>query len=310
MNRPMDASSAAPLEVWLPDLARFEDAHPIRALLRKADRLPPGAKGYLAGLEAHFTVPGGLPAGALTRELMAGDAEGANWLCADPAWVQPDLNGARLLACGQMQLDMDEAQAFARPLKPVFGDAGMILEVSSPDHWHVRLPVDAPTPTLAAPEQALGEDLYQHLPDGADGRRWRVLLNEVQVLLHQHPRNAERRTLGLPPVNSLWLWGGGTLPSLVRTPLRGVISDDVLLGALATRAGIATLKRTTQAVDASSAGWLVDLQDLPADEIAANWWPRLQAQVLKQPVQWSFASGERWLHRPQHRWRFWRGGQR
>ena len=108
--------------------------------------------------------------------------------------------------------------------------------------YHVRLPVDAPTPTLAAPEQALGEDLYQHLPDGADGRRWRVLLNEVQVLLHQHPRNAERRTRGLPPVNSLWLWGGGTLPSLVRTPLRGVISDDVLLGALATRAGIATLK--------------------------------------------------------------------
>ncbi|MBV8156976.1 MAG: phosphoglycerate mutase, partial [Dyella sp.] len=99
----MDASSSAPLELWLPDLARFDEAHPVRTLLRKADHASPGARGYLAGLAGHFVVPGGLPAGALTRELMAGDAEGASWLCADPAWVQPDLNGARLLACGQMQ---------------------------------------------------------------------------------------------------------------------------------------------------------------------------------------------------------------
>ncbi|RAO76129.1 phosphoglycerate mutase [Dyella jiangningensis] len=306
----MDASPAAPLEIWLPDLARFDPAHPLRTLLRKADALAPGAKGYLAGLAAYFSVPGGLPAGALTRELIAGDTDGASWLCADPAWVQPDLNGARLLACGQMQLDMDEAQAFAKPLKPVFGDAGMILEVSSPDHWHVRLPPGAPTPTLAAPEQALGEDLYEHLPDGADGRRWRVLLNEVQVVLHQHPRNAERRALGLPPINSLWLWGGGTLPNRVRTTLKGVIGDDVLLGALARRAGVAVIERTPKAVESSSAGWLVDLQDLPVDEIATQWWPLIQALALKQPLQLSFASGERWLHRPWHRWRFWRGSQR
>jgi len=305
----MEASPAAPLDIWLPDLARFDAAHPLRTLLRKADHRAHGAKGYLAGLAAHFTVPGGLPAGALTRELMAGDAEGASWLCADPAWVQPDLNGARLLACGQMQLEMDEALAFAKPLKPVFGDAGMILEVSSPDHWHVRLPAGAPTPALAAPEQALGEDLYEHLPEGADGRRWRVLLNEVQVLLHQHPRNAERRALGLPPINSLWLWGGGTLPSRVRTMLKGVVSDDVLLGALARRAGIAVIDRTPQAVASSSAGWLVDLQDLPVDEIATRWWPVIEGVALKQPVQWSFASGERWLHRPWHRWRFWRGSR-
>lgn len=306
----MDASPAAPLDIWLPDLARFDPAHPLRTLLQKADALAPGAKGYLAGLAAYFSVPGGLPAGALTRELIAGDAEGASWLCADPAWVQPDLNGARLLACGQMQLDMDEAQAFAKPLKPVFGDAGMILEVSSPDHWHVRLPEGAPTPALAAPEQALGEDLYEHLPEGADGRRWRVLLNEVQVVLHQHPRNAERRALGLPPINSLWLWGGGTLPNRVRTTLKGVIGNDVLLGALAKRAGVAAIERTPQAVASSSTGWLVDLQDLPVDEIATRWWPVIQALALKQPLQLSFASGERWLHRPGHRWRFWRGSQR
>jgi len=310
MKQDMSPQASPPLELWLPDLARFDPAHPLRTLLRKADQLESGAKGYLAGLAERFVVPGGLPAGALTRELIAGDAAGASWLCADPAWVQPDMNGARLLACGQMQLDMDEAQALAKPLKPVFGDAGMILEVSSPDHWHIRLPTDAPLPAFAAPEQAMGEDLYEHLPQGADGRRWRVLMNEIQVLLHQHPFNAERRARGMPPINSLWLWGGGRLPHVVRTTLKGVMGDDVLLGALAKRAGINMVPRATSAIAAAEPGWMIDLQDLPADDVATDWWPSLQALAQKQPLLLSFASGERCLHRPWHRWRFWRSKAR
>lgn len=310
MSRPMDVQTPAWPEWWLPSLARFDASLPLHAWLRKADRLADGASGYLGGLAERFPVKGGLPAGALTRELMAGDADGASWLCADPAWVQPDLNGARLLACGRMQLSPEEAQALARPLKPVFGDAGMILEVSSPDHWHVRLPPGAPAPSLAPPEQALGEDLYEHLPEGADGRRWRVLLNEVQVLLHQHPLNAERRSRGLPPINSLWLWGGGSLPAHVRTSLRGVVSDDVLLDALARRAGIASRPRTAESAAMAGPGWLVDLQDLPVEAIHADWWPRMHAAALGQPLQVTFASGERFVRRPWHRWRFWRGGAR
>ncbi|WP_199097082.1 phosphoglycerate mutase [Dyella sp. ASV21] len=302
----MQAQPNPILEVWLPDLPRFASDHPLRALLYKADALPTGAKGYLGGLAERFVVPGGLPVAALTRELMAGDAEGANWLSADPAWVQPDLNGARLLACGQMQLSMEEAQALAKPLKPVFGDAGMILEVSSPDHWHVRLPIESPVPDFASPEQAMGEDLYEHLPQGADGRRWRALLNEVQVMLHQHPLNAERRERGAPPINSLWLWGGGRLPQVVRTAVKGVVGDDVVLGALARRAGIPVQSRSTASVGAAQAGWLIDMQDLAVEDITQQWWPVLQALLSKQPVRWSFASGERWDYRPTHRWRFWR----
>src|SRR3546814_1479129 len=53
----------------------------------------------------------------------------------------------------------------------------MQLEISTPDRWHLRLPPDTPLPDFAAPEQALGEDLAQHLPQGAQGRRWRVHLS-------------------------------------------------------------------------------------------------------------------------------------
>lgn len=303
------ADTARPLELWLPDLPRFEPGHPLRTWLARADHAGAAPHGYLAGLSAYFECVGGFASAALTRELLAGDAADAAWLSADPAWIQPDLNGARLLACGQMQLSMEDADALARPLKPVFGDAGMTLEVSSPDRWHVRLPHDARLPAFASPEQALGEDLAQHLPEGTEGRRWRAILTEVQVLLHQHPLNAKRRESGLPPVNSLWLWGGGSLPVAVRSELAGCVSDDVLLGALAARAGVEVVPRTPEAIATAKRGWLIDLQDLPVADLAGSWWPALER--LSGSALWlSFASGERWLHRPWHRLRFWRGAGR
>lgn len=302
----MTDTSLRPLECWLPNLQRFEPSHPMRQWLQRADRLDDGALGYLGGLASYFRCPKGIPAAALTREHLVGDATDASWLSADPAWVQPDLNGVRLLACGQMQLSMDEAQSLAKLLKPVFGDAGMILEISSPDRWHVRLPTQAPLPDFAAPEQALGEDLFEHLPQGPEGRRWRALLNEVQVLLHQHPVNAERRARGLPPVNSVWLWGGGALPQRVMTTLAGVVGDDVLLLGLARRAAIPVQSRNEASIRAATPGWLIDLQDQAVSDITDTWWPLLQGMAKKQALMLTFASGERWLHRPWHRLRVWR----
>lgn len=312
MSKPaVSQRSLPPLELWLPALGRFDPQHPLHRWLAQADRLADGPRGYLAGLEGYFTCKAPqLPAAALTRELLAGDAADATWLSADPAWVQPDMNGARLLACGQLQLTMDEAQSLAHSLKPVFDEAGMLLEVSSPDRWHLRLPANTPLPEFTAPEQALGEDLFLHLPQGAEGRRWRVLINEVQVLLHQHPLNAERRAKGLSPINSVWLWGAGRLPKQVRTTFGGVMSDDLLLVALAERAKALHQPRTQASVATARNGWLVDLQDLPVAEIERDWWPPLQTLSQRQAVQWSFASGERWLRQPWHHWRFWRGARR
>lgn len=296
------------LHLWLPVLSQVGPDHPLRAWLARADRLSDGRSGYLSGLGEYFAeVDQRLPVAAITREFLAGDAANTRWLSADPAWVQPDLTGARLLACGRLHLTMDEAQILAAALQPFFEEAGMRLLVSTPDRWHVQLPRELALPDFAAPEQALGEDLSQHLPGGSEGRRWRVLLNDIQVLLHQHPVNADRRERGLPPINSLWLWGGGLLPKSIRSPLHGVISDDLLLSALAAGADRVHLDRTSDTVASARRGWLIDLQDLPVHEVAERWWPMLQPLLGQWPVLLHFSSGERWLHKPWHRWRFWRG---
>ncbi len=307
----MSARPRSSLQLWLPARQSFDPDHPLLERLRRADRLDDGAAGYLGGLGELFAgVDANLPAAAITRQFLVGDAADICWLSADPAWVKPDMTGARLLACGQLQLGMDEAQALAEPLLPVFAEAGMQLLVSTPDHWHVQLPPGLPLPKFDAPELAMGEDLSQHLPPGAEGRQWRILLNDIQVMLHQHPLNAQRRARGVAPVNSLWLWGGGRLPDPMHSTLEGTITDDLLLRALAARADVAHLARTAQTVVTAGPGWLVDLQDLPAAEIASAWWPSLQSLFERHPLLLQFGSGERWLHRPWHRWRFWRGGRR
>ena len=55
-----------------------------------------------------------------------------------------------------------------------------------------------------------------------------------------------------------------------------------------------------------AAGCLLDLQDLPAAEVEAQWWPQVAPLLAQQRVLLHFASGERWLRRPWHRWRVWR----
>lgn len=297
--------------VWLPALGHFAASGAVRGSLLRSDALPAGASGYVAGLSAWFPdVAEPLPAGALIRQSVAGDAGTALWLAADPAWARADINGIRLMACGHMQLDMTQAQTFADALQPVFAESGMRLEVATPDHWQLHLPEGVALPALSAPEQAMGEDIGEHLPQGAAGKPWRLLLNDIQVTLQQQPLNAARRARGMPPVNTLWLWGAGRLPATLHSSLRGVVSDDLLLRALANRAGVATQPRTAAQVAAAGAGWLLDLQDLPAAEVETQWWPQLAPMLARQSVLLHFASGERWLRRPWHRWRLWRRAAR
>ena len=60
-------TTARHVECWLPDLQRFDPAHPLRALLHKGDHVANGAQGYLGGLSAYFRYEGELPAAALIR---------------------------------------------------------------------------------------------------------------------------------------------------------------------------------------------------------------------------------------------------
>ena len=49
------------------------------------------------------------------------------------------------------------------------------------------------------------------------------------MTLHELSVNAERQSRGQPPVNSLWIWGGGYAPEPRKVPLPPLYADEPLL---------------------------------------------------------------------------------
>jgi hypothetical protein len=298
------------LHVLLPGRDKLAATPGFADWLARGSRLPAAVPGYLVALAEHFRWPQGpLPAAALIRQSVAGDAGTSLWLSADPAWVQPELNGARLLACGNLGLGMDEARSLVAALAETFAAEGMELRVGDAQHWQLRLPAYVELPAFPEPEEALGADLFEQLPRGGEGRRWRALINEAQVVLHNHPVNRARASQGLPPVNSVWLWGPGALPDWVESGLTRLYSDDLLAWALAHKAGVDTQPRTSfdRPAGAGEPVGLLDLQDVRPADFGRDWWPAIEARLAAgTQVRLAFADGTRTLLHKRHRLRFWR----
>lgn len=298
----MSAGNDLPaLTLLLPERRRFA-GQPVGVevgkALARADRLVDGEPGERAQLLRHFDLlPRGWPMAAITREMDAGDAVLHRWLRADPAHVRPDMTGARVLAIGELGLDAAEAEALLKPLRPLFGDAGFQISAPVPSRWYLALPVESRLPAFAPPEQVLGDDLFTHLPDGPDGRRWRALLNEAQVIMHNHPVNAARIAEGKLAVNSLCFWGAGTLPDHVRTGHAAVATPDPELQALARLAGLKPTAEGPQLFDLRrQRDWTT---------VENHLLPGLR-ELGRDELQLDFADGARWSLRSGQRWRFWR----
>ena len=290
---------------------RVPDA--VARMLGRADCMPAGGPGERAQLLRHFELlPRGWPVAALTRNLDAGDAAPAAWLRADPAWVRPDINGARLMACGDMlRLTQEDVDALLPALRPLFGDVGFTLDAPTPARWYLHLPREARLPAFVDPADALGADMFDHLPGtddtGSEARRWRALANEAQVVLHNHPWNARRAAAGKPPVNALWFWGAGALPDHVTSRHSRLQSDDPLAHALAKAAGIAHIERT--AIDLSGSSDLLDLRDVAPIESVDEWLVPMCTAIRHRTLQQlslDFADGTGFVIERRQLWRLWR----
>ncbi len=303
------------LYVVLPELHRVTPLDAQGRLARwlsRGDRLPEAKSGRETALRESFEFTGiHFPYAALARSLQCSDAADAVWVNADPAFVIADAVTVRMLACGNLGLTAEESSELAKPLKLLFGDAGFALEVSPTGRWQLRCSKSSRLPQFSPPSAVLGDDMARHLPRGHNERQWRHLLNEAQVILHNHPLNAARMQSGLSPVNSVWFWGEGALPDWVRTPLTRVISGDDSLVALARLAKVPHI----------DSGWNAEDPDNRADTILLDLGSASDAQsldmhlsnldsALKRRYVTSLhivsTDGTRAVYRPSHRWRVWR----
>ncbi|HFC52943.1 MAG TPA: hypothetical protein ENJ43_00745 [Gammaproteobacteria bacterium] len=224
------------------DPAVFSGLKALRTLLSRAER----EKLPCSGLEAqllwmfHVAAPADadLPIAALTRALDTGsDAPGWFMRC-DPAYLVPGHNNLLLAASDALEIAEQEREEIGALLNRCYADAGWSFETPTATRWYLRLPEPPRVRTHPLPE-VLGCSIEGRLPFGEDASRWHAVLAEVQMLLHGCGVNRAREARGEPLINSLWFWGGGTIPpSDPTTDHDTVWSDDPLGRALADRAGV------------------------------------------------------------------------
>lgn len=299
------------LHALLPSLAHVRANPAFMGWLAKGDRLSQVNDARTTLLRELFHFAGDrVPAAALRHLCHGDDAATGAWLCADPAWVRSEPTAARLMAC-PLDVSTGEAEALAAALRPLFGDAGAPLSIDTPSTWCLHLLHGAPRAEFHAPADALGADLVECLPAGDDGRAWRRLFNEAQIVLHAHPVNAARIAAGKRPVNALWFWGAGALPGSVEAGVHTVASVDDVVRGLAKLGGAVRVEPLPDALEAAlrSGPALLDL-DIPdhADD-ATEWLAHFRRWLRERrfdAIAITFADGERFCVRHAHRLRLWR----
>lgn len=164
------------------------------------------------------------------------DAREGCWICADPVHLRFHHERIVLAEAGAFELAKEEALALAEGLNQTFGELGRFYIIDT-RRWYLRLNshVQYSPPPLSA---VAGRRVEGELPNDSHGSKLRSWLNEIQMFLHGHPVNEARGRAGKPAVNSLWLWGAGTLPEMGTCSQDGVWSRDPLALGLARSCGI------------------------------------------------------------------------
>lgn len=158
-----------------------------------------------------------------------GDGAGFNaeaWYAyLDPVHLIPNRDTLMLLPPSQLAIEDNEAQALCRDIMDFFKDDGWDLRCLNAAHWQLQL-LQTPDLRLVDLADAQTANLLDHMPSGDYAKQWKKQLTELQMLLHHHAINQQREQNGQPGINSVWLWGGGSLSRFRQQAQVGVESNQ------------------------------------------------------------------------------------
>jgi hypothetical protein len=165
------------------------------------------------GLQSHPETDTSPPAAHAAMRALGLPAVEGHWFLLHPTHIHIARDHLVLTDRRQLALAPQQARALFDAAAPLFDEVGKTLLYGSADTWFMRAD-DWPQLRTATPDAASGRNVDIWMPKGEGDRAWRKLQNEIQMHWFTHPLNEERETLGLKPVNSLWLWGGADPSSL------------------------------------------------------------------------------------------------
>ena len=221
----------------LTDLDELDSQPALRDLIKilsRADRQQDIGNSFHGVLAEQFGLDASLPVSSAAFHMLAhGMPPGeANWLHADPVHLQADIDQAFLRDAESLDLDDAESQLLLSLINQHFNDDGLELLSVNGRHWFLEARDKTEIETTALYD-VIGRNINFFMPKGNDHLYWKRFLNESQMLFHQSEVNEARAVRGLLPINSLWLWGEGTLPVAGKSQNTHVFTDNTLCRGMA-----------------------------------------------------------------------------
>lgn len=151
------------------------------------------------------------------------------WMAAaDPVYLEPRLDRLCLHALGGEAVSVADMRSIFDGLQERLADGSAVGFARVGRLGYLR--AEAPIATAERPAAYVdGQDPAAFLPRSEGAAKFRNLVSEIEMLLHDHEANARRAQAGLPPVNSLWIWGGGYAPEAGSADLPPLYAADPLL---------------------------------------------------------------------------------
>lgn len=242
-----------------------------------------------------------LPTAALCYLADTGERPEGIVFHADPVFLRPDQDRLLLFDAPAMDLSTGDAAAMVASLNDYLLSDGWQFSAPTPGRWYLHLR-DQPALQTRSLGHVLGRNIDLFLPQGADARRFRQLLNEIQMLLHDHAVNQRREAVGQLPVSGLWLHGGGALPA---PPARQFVlhgePSPLLSG----------LQKLASGPVEGQLHWLGQAQRAVWNADAAGWRQAMQQveqclQAVPSPAVLYPGDGQSYRFNTLRRWQLWR----
>ena len=155
-----------------------------------------------------YTPPEGANLGTGLASLHAGVRNPSEtvWL-AELSAITVGREGATIAHPASFEVTPDEADALFDAVSGLWADRAISALPLNARQWRIWLAPSANTRSLT-PAAMAEMRLTDWWPQEESLREWRRLLNEIQMVWHDHPVNLARAERGDVPINSLWLYGG------------------------------------------------------------------------------------------------------
>ena len=135
-------------------------------------------------------------------------------LCCDLVTLQPTHDDMVMKDYTGEHLSHDNSGLLINALKEQVVDAPVTFHHGGGYHNLMFIKIPQILERLTPPNELIGEGIRQFMPEGNAVRELVFVMNQAQIILHNHAYTKKLVAENKDPVNSIWFWGNGELANL------------------------------------------------------------------------------------------------